>query len=75
MIVSLFVLFLLELQCMYAMPPPSAQTAADTTKSRAASGVVDPVSNLANSYVYLYSGTQGLSSVPHTCIITFTCVP
>jgi poly(3-hydroxybutyrate) depolymerase len=35
-----------------------------TTKSWASAGSIDPVSNLANSKVYLYSGTQDLTVVP-----------
>jgi len=44
--------------CMSAEPsPPSVDTAILVTDLRASAGVIDPPSNLANSQVYMYSGT------------------
>lgn len=45
-------------KCMSAEPtPPSPSTAILTTDLRADAGSIDPVSNLADAQVYLYSGT------------------
>jgi len=44
-------------QCMYAFIPPNYQKFVTITQSRASSGLLDPTSNLANSRVYMFSGT------------------
>jgi hypothetical protein len=44
--------------CMSAEPsPPNPQTSILTTDLRGAAGTIDPPSNLADSRVYMYSGT------------------
>jgi len=44
-------------QCMYAFLPPNYKKFVTTTDTRAAAGQLDPTSNLADSHVYMFSGT------------------
>jgi len=44
-------------QCMYPILPPNFNKFVTITNTRASSGLVAPVSNLANSRVYMFSGT------------------
>lgn len=54
--------------CMNALPtPPSPSVLLQAVHSAAAAGNIDPVSNLVNASVYLYSGTQ--DSVVHPQVV------
>jgi len=44
-------------QCMYAVLPPNYLKFVSTTNARASAGLLDPVSNLVDDNVYMFSGT------------------
>ena len=44
--------------CMTGSPAPSATESINTTNSYASAGSIDPVSNLANTKVYMFAGTM-----------------
>ncbi len=57
--------------CLYGLPTvPTVTTSVNKAKSAAAAGQIDPLSNLVNQKVYIYTGTQDFTVYPKIVDLT-----